>query len=353
MVTPRKKATAKKKVVAATSNAGKAKYPRHSVKKVLRIPEAILDQNAGNPCSSADTAAYLGVGHSGPYQMEVSSAKKYGLLETPIDGKVQPSELAKKILRPQSDADELQGLREAIMNAPQLSEVYKHYRGENLPDPEFFRNTIVDKYDVPLEKADEFREVFLKSLQDAELLSEHGGKTRVLDVTEDDSSPSEKTDALKKLGKKVKLSATDSCFVMQPFAAPLGDYYEKIYRPAIEKAGLKPVRADADIFGTGKIIDQVWRGITQAKVLVAELTSRNPNVFYELGLAHALEKPVVLISASENDVPFDLQHIRVIYYDVNDPFWGNKLIDKVAENILSAIENPEEAVFKRAINEIL
>jgi hypothetical protein len=41
-----------------------------------------------------------------------------------------------------------------------------------------------------------------------------------------------------------------------------------------------------------------------------------------LGLAHALEKPVVLVSSNEADVPFDLQHIRVIYYDVNDPFWG-------------------------------
>lgn len=41
-----------------------------------------------------------------------------------------------------------------------------------------------------------------------------------------------------------------------------------------------------------------------------------------------------------------LKHIRVIYYDVSDPFWGSQLIDKVAENILSAIENPEEAVLK-------
>ena len=346
---PKKKAAVKKKV--STSKSGSAKYPRHSIKKVLRIPESILDQNAGKPCTSADTAAYLGVGHSGPYQMEVSSARKYGLLESPAEGKIQPSELAKKILRPQSDSDELQGLREAIMNAPQVSEVYKHYRGENLPDPEFFKNTVVDKYSVPLEKADEFRQIFLKSLKEAELLSEHGDKTRVLDVTEEDSSPSQKTDALKKLGKKVKVSATDSCFVMQPFSAPLGEYYEKIYRPAIEKAGLKSVRADADIFGTGKIIDQVWRGITEAKVLVAELTSRNANVFYELGLAHALEKPVVLVSSSEEDVPFDLQHIRVIYYDVNDPFWGNKLIDKVAENVLSAIESPEEAVFRSVFEE--
>jgi nucleoside 2-deoxyribosyltransferase len=91
----------------------------------------------------------------------------------------------------------------------------------------------------------------------------------------------------------------------------------------------------------------VWSGINDARVLVAELTQRNPNVFYELGLAHALEKPVVLISSNEADVPFDLHHIRVIYYDVSDPFWGQKLIDKISENILSAIENPEEAIFKR------
>jgi len=107
---------------------------------------------------------------------------------------------------------------------------------------------------------------------------------------------------------------------------------------------LRPVRADNDIFGTGKIIDQIWDGIIKAKVLIAELTTRNPNVYYELGLAHALRKPVVLISSNEEDVPFDLQHIRVIYYDVHDPFWGNKLIEKVAENILSAIKNPEEAI---------
>ena len=96
-------------------------------------------------------------------------------------------------------------------------------------------------------------------------------------------------------------------------------------------------------------MDQIWAGINGAKVLVAELTSRNANVFYELGLAHALEKPVVLVSSNEDDVPFDLQHIRVIYYDVMDPFWGQKLLDKVAENILSALKNPEEAIFKSAI----
>jgi hypothetical protein len=87
-------------------------------------------------------------------------------------------------------------------------------------------------------------------------------------------------------------------------------------------------------------------GIRAATVLIAEMTTKNPNVFYELGLAHALQKPVVLVSSNEAEIPFDLHHTRVIYYDVNDPFWGKKLMDKVAENILSAIQNPAEAIFK-------
>lgn len=86
--------------------------------------------------------------------------------------------------------------------------------------------------------------------------------------------------------------------------------------------------------------------MNNAKVLVAELMNGNPNVFYELGLAHALEKPVVLVSSNDNDVSFDLKHIRIIYYDVTDPFWGQKLMDKVAENILSALQSPQEAILK-------
>jgi len=50
-------------------------------------------------------------------------------------------------------------------------------------------------------------------------------------------------------------------------------------------------------------LDQVWSGINAAKVLVAEMTTRNPNVFYELGLAHALKKPVVLVSSTKATCP--------------------------------------------------
>lgn len=334
-----------------SDTATRAKYPRHSVERALRIPKVILEQNAGKPCTPEQAAVLLGGSSAkGPFAVEIASATKYGLLDRNA-GKIQPTELARRILRPTSNEDEVKGYREAVLKAPDISDVYKHYRGENIPDDEtFFRNTLVDTYHIPQADYSDFRKIFFESLEKANLLQKHGDKTRVLDVSEEIPHPDEKSTRIKKLGAEVAVRAGETCFVMQPFGPPHGDYYEKIFKPAIEKTGLQAVRADAEIFGTGKIIDQVWRGINAAKVLVAELTSRNANVFYELGLAHALNKPVVLVSSNEPDVPFDLQHIRVIYYDVNDPFWGTKLIEKVAENILSALTNPEEAIFKTAIS---
>ena len=338
------KSTARKRKTAAVPNP--AKYPRHSIERSLRIPKAILDQNAGKPCTDQQSAAFVGVGFNGPFQSEIGSAKKYRLLHSPSAKLIEVTDLAKRILRPQSSEDELNGLREAVTTAPDIADIYQHYRGENIPDEQFLQNTLVDKFNIPREKVSEFSQIFFDNLTFAKLIEENNGKKRLLDISQHASQPDEKSERLRKLGKSVKLGANDTCFVMMPFANPLETYYSSVYEPAVAKAGLRAVRADDDIFGTGKIIDQVWKGITEAKILIAELTTRNPNVFYELGLAHALQKPVVLVSSNEQDVPFDLKHIRVIYYDVYDPFWGEKLVNKVAENILSALSNPEEAIFK-------
>ena len=151
------------------------------------------------------------------------------------------------------------------------------------------------------------------------------------------------------------------CFVIMPFGKkPVGDktvdfdqIYKDIFEPAInmvalpapEQGHLEARRTDKDFFA-GDISYEMFNYLEYSRFALADITGLNANVFYELGLAHALKKPVVLVSSNEEDVPFDLHHIRVIYYNVTDPFWGTKLIEKVAENILSAIRNPEEAIFK-------
>jgi len=323
-------------------------YFRHAVEKALRIPRAILEQNAGKDCSDSDAAKFIGLSLSGATATEISSALKYGFLTRPAAGKLQVTDRAKRVFRPQQPVDSVAGLREALLAAPVLADVYRHYRGENLPDPQFFDNTLTDTFGVPTGDVNEFKAILLESLRSAQLIDEQAsGKARLLDVSQQVSGVVESPEELQRLAKTARATTADSCFVLMPFAEPLGSHFSLIYEPAIRRAGLRAVRADADIFATGKIMDQVWSGINAARVLVAEMTTRNPNVFYELGIAHAIQKPVVLISSNEEDVPFDVRHIRVIYYDVNDPFWGEKLINKVAENIVSALKNPDEAIFRR------
>lgn len=332
------------------SKGGVPSYPRHSLKKALRIPRAILEQNAGKACTDREATKFAGLAFNGPSRVEVSSSIKYGLLSRPIEGNVELTDLAKKILRPQKSSEEIDGLREAFLKAPVVADVYKHYRGENIPDEQFFRNALVDTFKIPEDKVDEFKTILLEDLADAQLIEDVGDKKRIIDVSHDAEHAQPTEETLKRISKGVRIEQGDSCFVMMPFADPIGGYYKLIYEPAISKAGLRAVRADDEIFATGNVIEQVIRGITAAKVLVAELTGRNPNVFYELGLAHAFAKPVVLVSSNQEDVPFDLQHIRVIYYDMRDPFWGDKLIAKVSENVISALKNPGEALLKRAID---
>jgi hypothetical protein len=59
----------------------------------------------------------------------------------------------------------------------------------------------------------------------------------------------------------------------------------------------------------------IWSAIHAARIVVADCTGRNPNVFYEIGLAHAIGRYTILISQSIDDVPFDLRHLRIILYE--------------------------------------
>ena len=147
-------------------------------------------------------------------------------------------------------------------------------------------------------------------------------------------------------GKTSRLQAPatlGSCFVMMPFRAPFDRYYESVFRPAIVAARLEPVKAN-DLFRPSPIVHDLWKMIQDAKVLLAELTTKNANVFYELGLGHAIGKPIVMISETMDDVPFDLQQLRVLKYDKNDPAWGEKLASSITKALTETLESPVEAV---------
>ncbi len=133
------------------------------------------------------------------------------------------------------------------------------------------------------------------------------------------------------------------CFVIMPFGGLFDEYYDSVYRPAIEDVGLDPIRAD-DVYTSGTIIDDIWRHTGSARVILADLTERNSNVLYELGLAHALAKPVILTAQSIEDVPFDLRHLRIILYDRNKVKWDRTLRLNVRDYLRETLRSPKLAV---------
>lgn len=140
------------------------------------------------------------------------------------------------------------------------------------------------------------------------------------------------------------------CFVIMPFGGWFDKYYHDIYKPAITDAGLEPKRAD-DLYRPSPIVKDIWQFTKTAKVLLADLTHRNPNVFYELGLAHAIKKPVILVTEDIDDVPFDLKGLRIIDYDKNDSNWGEILKGKIVEAIKETVASPAKSIVAAFLDE--
>lgn len=98
-----------------------------------------------------------------------------------------------------------------------------------------------------------------------------------------------------------------------PFDEEFTPIYAHFIKPVLEKVGFSVERAD-DIESQQNILRDVVEKINTGALIVADLTGANPNVFYELGLAHAFGKPVLLITQSIEEVPFDLRSYRLLEY---------------------------------------
>lgn len=112
-----------------------------------------------------------------------------------------------------------------------------------------------------------------------------------------------------------------TCFVIMPIADTPGydsghfdRVYQHIIKPACEKAGFEPKRAD-DSIQTNTIILDILKQIVNADMAICDLSSRNPNVMYELGIRQAFNLPVVLLKDELTNRVFDTSHLRDIPYD--------------------------------------
>lgn len=112
-----------------------------------------------------------------------------------------------------------------------------------------------------------------------------------------------------------------NCFVIMPISdmegyekGHFGRVYDHLIRPACEASGFVPIRAD-DATKTNYIVIDVLRSILDAPVAICDLSGRNPNVMYELGIRQAFNKPVVLMKDQRTEKIFDIQGLRYTEYD--------------------------------------
>lgn len=130
------------------------------------------------------------------------------------------------------------------------------------------------------------------------------------------------------------------CFVMQPFDGGTFDKrYEDVYAPAIQDADLEPYRVDRDP-SVSIPIDDIESGIRNSEICLADITTDNPNVWFELGFAIAVPREVVLVCSDERNTrfPFDVQHRNILRYKTESKSDFDKLRSEIAERIRGLLE---------------
>jgi hypothetical protein len=139
------------------------------------------------------------------------------------------------------------------------------------------------------------------SLSEVAMLSRHARGMAVTPVFGRPRPPGEKVDV----------------FVLMPFNPGMEGLYTGHVKPLGEELGVAIRRAD-DIFSPAPFMEKVWNGICAAGLVLADCTQKNPNVFYEIGIAHTVGKKIVLITQAEQDIPSDLKHFEYLIYSPGD-----------------------------------
>ncbi len=143
-------------------------------------------------------------------------------------------------------------------------------------------------------------------------------------------------------------------FVLMPFDSKFDDVYRLGIKETADKSGVVAERVDEQIYSES-ILERIYRQIDAADFIIADMTDRNPNVFYEVGYAHAKEKICTLITQQADDIPFDLRHHRHLIYDGSITNLQKMLLDDIMW-VKSELERRRTVTFEvtaKPLNEIL
>lgn len=278
---------------------------------------------------------------SGTSRRMITNCGKYGLtkgsygaefLELTPKGKIATGDEI-----PALDKTKMQ-IELAITSHEIYNQLYESFNGNKMPSNQVLIDFVKERLeDIEEKEAEKVVTTFIQNSEELELIKTISGAQRLVKIGHAlENLPSESQNGMRSSPTKDLVQVDhngqidtyseieDVCF----YITPIGDehseerkhsdlFLESIITPALDKVGLKVVRADK-ISKPGTITKQIIENIFKAKLVIADLSFHNPNVFYELALRHAARLPTVQLIRKADKIPFDLSSYRTITIDTTD-----------------------------------
>lgn len=342
-------------------------FPTCSFEEALELAQAIHKHAAGQPIRRLTLFDELGKSpESSTSRQWITNAGKYGLTKGgyAAESLELTSEGAKAVGEEHTERERAKarvGL--AIEHITSFHKLFDRFQGNKLPS----HAVLVDaakEFEVPGDLANEAVDTFIVNLRFLGLLKTLSGADRIISLEHLlESLPAASSHQISNQGQgaheevihPVITQATahyeTTCFYITPIGEEGSEqrqhsdlFLGSIVEPALEQFGLKVIRADS-IDKPGTITRQIIDYILKSRLVVADLSYHNPNVFYELAIRHAARLPTVQIVRGQDRIPFDLSQTRTIKIDCTSIYTLVPQIEsyrsQIASQVRRALEDPD------------
>ena len=342
-------------------------FPASTFEEPLEFAAAVFRIGSGQPVKRLTLFDQLGKSpeSSGSRQL-IINAGRYGLTKGGVQAEnIELSPEGQKAVDEQENARERARTRLtlAIMSIDPFQKLYEKFAGNKLPAHAVLIDAAKD-VGIDPDHAAEAVDTFVVNLRFVGLLRTLSGAERIISVDMFLGDLPASAGTLASPSSAISRPATNiitsehaqfesTCF----YIAPIGDdgsearkhsdlFLGSIVEPALEQFQLKVIRADA-IDKPGVITRQIIDYIMRSRLVIADLSFHNPNVFYELALRHAIKLPIVQLIRTSDRVPFDVNQMRTIQIDTTDIYSLVPRLDsyraEVANQVRRSLE-PEHVV---------
>lgn len=355
-------------------------FPATSFKQARELADAMLEIGGGSrEVRRVTLFDHLGRSpESGASRQSVTNSARYGL----TDGSYAAETLTLtddglKAVNPDASPRERARaqFKLAIEGIPAFKALYERLSGNKLPTQQVMRDFLIGEQNMSGEDAKEAVELFILNAREIGLIQTLSGAERILtldhmldelpaargtnptvDITDNGSGVATAIAPAPRVTPLATGDLAKTCFYITPIGEDGSEQRKhadlllgQIVEPAIEELGMDLVVVRADrMTQPGMISQQILQHVLGARLVVADLSFHNPNVFYELAIRHATKLPTVLISRTAERIPFDIADLRVVRLDMTDIYafvpqmeaWRAEL----TQHARQALEQPDAAV---------